>query len=213
MSQDDIIQLNVGGESYTTTRSTLCRYPDSMLGAMFSGHHDCKVDDRGCVFIDRDGLMFKYILNFLRSGKLSLPNGFKDFNLLTDEADFYQIQPLVRELRDTTEGDINNVQVIEIVEYRQLIQGGEDHQLIIFGKKHILQNFITLTDYNCFDEADGYAHVYDFENSLHRFSLRQALRNDGWVLKRTSTTSAKYKNSGLALSYTIREEFEKVDTA
>ncbi len=29
--------LNVGGVLYTTTRSTLAKYPDSMLGAMFGG--------------------------------------------------------------------------------------------------------------------------------------------------------------------------------
>ena len=113
MSQDDIIQLNVGGVQYTTTRFTLCRFPDSM-GAMFSGRHDCKVDDSGRVFIDRDGSMFKHILNFLRSGRLLLPNDFSDFALLAIEADFYQIQTLIHELETKKDVDKNSVRVIEI---------------------------------------------------------------------------------------------------
>ena len=32
-----VIELNVGGMLYTTTRSTLTKFPDSMLGRMFGG--------------------------------------------------------------------------------------------------------------------------------------------------------------------------------
>ena len=34
---EDIIRLDVGGTPYTTSRDTLCRYPDSMFARMFSG--------------------------------------------------------------------------------------------------------------------------------------------------------------------------------
>ena len=37
MSDDDIINLNVGGTKLTTLRSTLCQVEDSLLTAMFSG--------------------------------------------------------------------------------------------------------------------------------------------------------------------------------
>jgi hypothetical protein len=36
---DKIVTLNVGGTKYTTSLSTLTKYPDSMLGVMFSGRH------------------------------------------------------------------------------------------------------------------------------------------------------------------------------
>eukprot|EP00386_Alphamonas_edax_P004833 GDKI01015219.1.p2 GENE.GDKI01015219.1~~GDKI01015219.1.p2 ORF type:complete len:109 (+),score=16.50 GDKI01015219.1:165-491(+) len=35
--QSDIIELNVGGKTCTTTRATLCAMPDTLLAAMFSG--------------------------------------------------------------------------------------------------------------------------------------------------------------------------------
>ena len=35
----ELINLNVGGRRYTAKLATLTAYPDSMLGAMFSGRH------------------------------------------------------------------------------------------------------------------------------------------------------------------------------
>ena len=34
---DDIINLDVGEQKFTTTRSTLCQVEDSLLASMFSG--------------------------------------------------------------------------------------------------------------------------------------------------------------------------------
>ena len=91
----DVVTLNVGGTIYTTTRSTLTKYPDSMLGAMFGGQFvPTSCDTQGNYFIDRDGTTFRYVLNFLRSGQLCLPQGYKDLALLEAEADFYQIPAL-----------------------------------------------------------------------------------------------------------------------
>ena len=95
MSSSDTVRLNVGGIIYTTSRATLCNYPESMIGAMFGGKFEITYDDSGCAFIDRDGQMFKHVLNFLRIGSLLLPQKFDDFELLASEADFYQIQRLI----------------------------------------------------------------------------------------------------------------------
>ena len=40
-----LVKLDVGGFTFTTTRVTLCRFPDSMLGAMFSGRHEVETDE------------------------------------------------------------------------------------------------------------------------------------------------------------------------
>ena len=58
------IILDVGGVRHSTSHSTLTKYPESMLGIMFSGRHDletmqCK---DGSLFIDRDGTHFRHIL-------------------------------------------------------------------------------------------------------------------------------------------------------
>ncbi|XP_053567253.1 BTB/POZ domain-containing protein KCTD21 [Bombina bombina] len=91
----DPVTLNVGGKLYTTSLSTLTRIPDTMLGAMFSGKVPSKKDSHGNFFIDRDGKVFRHILNFLRSSHLDLPDDFQEMSLLRREVDFYQIQPLI----------------------------------------------------------------------------------------------------------------------
>lgn len=94
------VTLNVGGHLYTTSLSTLQRYPDSMLGAMFRGDFPTTRDSQGNYFIDRDGTLFRYILNFLRTSELTLPLDFTETELLRKEADFYQIEPLIQCLND-----------------------------------------------------------------------------------------------------------------
>jgi hypothetical protein len=47
------IKLDVGGTRFTTSRTTLTLYPDTMLGAMFSGRHTMNTDEDGYHFIDR----------------------------------------------------------------------------------------------------------------------------------------------------------------
>jgi len=65
-----LVLLDVGGVHYSTTLETLTRFPESMLGRMFSGRYDIKVgEEDNRVFIDRDGTHFSYILNFLREPK------------------------------------------------------------------------------------------------------------------------------------------------
>ena len=64
---DEEINLNVGGTLFTTSLATLTRFPDTMLGAMFSGRHELHKNAAGAYFIDRDGLHFREILNFLRA--------------------------------------------------------------------------------------------------------------------------------------------------
>jgi hypothetical protein len=91
----DLVQVNVGGVLYTTTRSTLIRYPDSMLGAMFRGDIPSNCDQNGHYFIDRDGTLFRHVLNFLRCSSLHLPKDFNEMMQLRAEADFYQVQPLI----------------------------------------------------------------------------------------------------------------------
>ena len=78
---DRIIALNVGGTFYTTSLSTMLKYSDSMLARMFSGQWRSRVDDNGRFFIDADGELFKYVMNFLRRGRLYLPKNFDDIKL------------------------------------------------------------------------------------------------------------------------------------
>jgi hypothetical protein len=90
--KDNEIDLNVGGQHFTTTLTTLTRFPDTMIGAMFSGRHDLKKNHAGAFFIDRDGRHFHQILNFLRSPETYQLNMETD---LKGEADFYGLGDLM----------------------------------------------------------------------------------------------------------------------
>jgi hypothetical protein len=94
---DSIININVGGQHFTTSLATLTRFPETMLGSMFSGRHKLVTDDSGHFFIDRDGSHFLYVLNFLRNPSVFDPSELDapSMEKLKIEADFYGIADLM----------------------------------------------------------------------------------------------------------------------
>ena len=76
MSDDDIINLNVGGTKLTTLRSTLCQVEDSLLATMFSGRwqNNIRRDQDGAVFFDFNPQDFILILDYLRVKKIETPD-------------------------------------------------------------------------------------------------------------------------------------------
>jgi len=63
---NDVVDLNVGGQKFSTLRSTLTKYSGSMLDAMFSGRHPMTKDKKGNYFIDRNPDIFRLVLEYLR---------------------------------------------------------------------------------------------------------------------------------------------------
>jgi len=53
----------------------------------------------GSYFIDRDGTRFRYILNYLRTGQLVVPEDKVVQRELLTEAEFYQIEGIINELK------------------------------------------------------------------------------------------------------------------
>ncbi|XP_062393024.1 BTB/POZ domain-containing protein KCTD7 [Sardina pilchardus] len=94
----EVVPLNVGGTHFTTRLSTLQRYEDTMLAAMFSGRHHIPRDAEGRFFIDRDGKYFGDILNFLREGELPKRDRVR---AVYREAQYYALGPLLESLEDT----------------------------------------------------------------------------------------------------------------
>uniref|UniRef100_A0A8C7Q5L6 BTB/POZ domain-containing protein KCTD3 n=1 Tax=Oncorhynchus mykiss TaxID=8022 RepID=A0A8C7Q5L6_ONCMY len=92
----EIIQLNVGGTRFSTSRQTLMWIPDSFFSSLLSGRISSLLDETGAIFIDRDPTAFAPILNFLRTKELDLRG--VNINILRHEAEFYGITPLVRRL-------------------------------------------------------------------------------------------------------------------
>ncbi|RWS31662.1 hypothetical protein B4U80_00734 [Leptotrombidium deliense] len=91
------VHIDVGGTIYTSSLETLTKHPESRLARMFNGSIPIVLDSlKQHYFIDRDGKMFRHILNFLRNNKLTISESFEEFDLLYEEAKFYDILPLLR---------------------------------------------------------------------------------------------------------------------
>eukprot|EP00386_Alphamonas_edax_P010261 GDKI01033267.1.p1 GENE.GDKI01033267.1~~GDKI01033267.1.p1 ORF type:complete len:326 (+),score=87.31 GDKI01033267.1:54-980(+) len=69
----DIIELNVGGRAFTTTRATLCVEEDTLLANMFSGRWEgsLRTDKKGRIFLNFDPDLFALLLNYLRDKELT----------------------------------------------------------------------------------------------------------------------------------------------
>ncbi|XP_046669513.1 BTB/POZ domain-containing protein KCTD16 [Homalodisca vitripennis] len=89
-----VVELNVGGVFYTTTLTTLTRDQDSTLTHYFTKAPPPK-DAKGKFFIDRDGVLFRYVLDYLRNQTLVLPESFREKERLRQEATFYGLPGMV----------------------------------------------------------------------------------------------------------------------
>ena len=91
---DKWIKLNVGGQQFLTSKSTLEKEPESMICRMVFGELPSLKDENGAILIDRSPKYFDAILNYLRMGEIQLDH---DVNVeaLIQEAKFYGIMSLV----------------------------------------------------------------------------------------------------------------------
>ncbi|XP_056456887.1 BTB/POZ domain-containing protein KCTD16-like [Gadus chalcogrammus] len=98
--QPDVIELNVGGQVYYTRHATLTSSPNSLFGKLFSNKkgssNDLARDPRGRFFIDRDGFLFRYVLDYLRDKQVVLPDHFPEKGRLKREAEYFQLPELVK---------------------------------------------------------------------------------------------------------------------
>lgn len=219
-----IVKLNVGGEIYTTTKATLQRYPNSMLGAMFNGSFTTSADDSGCVFIDRDGYLFRYVLNYLRSSALCLPDGFKLLDQLCLEADFYQIQPLIEELNCIKKSKEHPIckrgKLLEIIEVRTgsiatMPTSNSRVKTIISGRSNIVCNlpFVKAKEkLQNTSEADFTEIELFGVCSNIRLKLGEHLQNSDWTLLSSNVSSSsaydeKSQISSLLMEHTYRDRW------
>ncbi|KAI4902421.1 hypothetical protein NFI96_004511 [Prochilodus magdalenae] len=96
-THSSVVQLNIGGQLYTTTLATLRKYPSSRLAELFTGPLRLMKDSKGHFFIDRDGTHFGAILEYLRTEEVPKRNLLE----VHKEAVYYDIKPLVKLLEET----------------------------------------------------------------------------------------------------------------
>ncbi|XP_054478943.1 BTB/POZ domain-containing protein KCTD14 [Anoplopoma fimbria] len=92
-----VVQLNVGGQLFSTSVNTLRKHPDSKLAELLGRQPKTRGDAQGRFFIDRDGSHFGAVLEFLRSDRLPTEN----IQEVHREAVYYNIKPLIKRLEET----------------------------------------------------------------------------------------------------------------
>eukprot|EP01126_Amoeba_proteus_P024923 TRINITY_DN2497_c0_g1_i22.p1 TRINITY_DN2497_c0_g1~~TRINITY_DN2497_c0_g1_i22.p1 ORF type:complete len:238 (+),score=28.38 TRINITY_DN2497_c0_g1_i22:381-1094(+) len=86
-----IVSLNVGGLCYTTTQSTLLRIPNTYFTRQLPYLENVKE-----IVINRNGIIFEDILDYLRDGVIFLPpSNTKELLELEEEARFFGLEDLV----------------------------------------------------------------------------------------------------------------------
>jgi hypothetical protein len=70
-SSGEIATFNVGGQIHQVSRSLLDQHPKTMLAKCASTQW--LADPSSEIFIDRDGNLFRFVLNYLRDGQVCLP--------------------------------------------------------------------------------------------------------------------------------------------
>lgn len=71
MSKVETVKFNVGGQHYEVSRSFLSLHPNTMLAK--SASEQWQRDPNKEIFIDRNGIIFSFVLDYLRDGKVDLP--------------------------------------------------------------------------------------------------------------------------------------------
>ena len=67
----EVAKFNVGGHLYEVARTLLEQHPDTMLAR--SASETWQQDPETEIFLERNGIRFQYVLDYLRDGKVFLP--------------------------------------------------------------------------------------------------------------------------------------------
>ena len=124
----DIIELDIGGKIFRTTKNTLCSIDSFFKRMLENGNWKDGKDKTIPIFIDRDPTTFHAILSYLRSGRLFFTG--EDDNIFLEmlllEADYYQLL----ELCDVIKQEIENRE-----KHPEQIVYKEDIQQVVSAKE------------------------------------------------------------------------------
>ncbi|EPB70760.1 K+ channel tetramerisation domain protein [Ancylostoma ceylanicum] len=85
------VRLNVGGQTFETTIGTLRRVADTTLAKLVENTSELSQEP---IFIDHDPKYFSSVLNFLRDGRIPLPDNIQDIDELRREAQYFNLPSL-----------------------------------------------------------------------------------------------------------------------
>jgi len=107
------VRLVVGGTEYQTTKATLLRENSGFFSNLLANKPHHKDNNGQYFFIDRDGLLFRHVVNFLRGPEtFHVPAEFSERDQLVAEAQYYDLKGLAARIN----GDAANLVCVEIIE-------------------------------------------------------------------------------------------------
>lgn len=197
-TSSEIVRLNVGGHLYTTMKSTLKRYQSLALQYILDYS-----DREGNVVVDRDGRMFEYILGFLRTDKLCLPDDFSDFDSLTTEVDFFDIPNLSSCLKKAKDERLL-VRYIEILETKV----GGSRVTVLKGRKEDLKTlplttFQIVTNFETENAKDSSYVEIILRDRNARLQLTEVLGRNKWTCESADFSTTTSYSPGNPHSRTI----------
>jgi len=92
------VKITVGGNEYAVPSAVLKKYPDSVLAKEIS--EQLEKDPKSKIVFERDGVIFRHVLMYLRDGKVVLPASVPKGKLLT-ELSFYGVQANSMDIDDS----------------------------------------------------------------------------------------------------------------
>eukprot|EP01095_Lingulamoeba_sp_RSL-Kostka_P012355 TRINITY_DN489_c0_g2_i2.p1 TRINITY_DN489_c0_g2~~TRINITY_DN489_c0_g2_i2.p1 ORF type:complete len:285 (-),score=36.95 TRINITY_DN489_c0_g2_i2:64-918(-) len=121
-----IVKLNIGGKKFMTSKSTLYSKGENLITRLVENSQkqsifDVVKDEKGYIFIDRNGYYFEIILDYLRTLQWDIPRNIT-FSIIKRELDFYCIS------YDDDEFIIDQpLQTISQYEFNLLISSSSNH--------------------------------------------------------------------------------------
>mmetsp|Transcript_20028 Transcript_20028/g.41854 ORF Transcript_20028/g.41854 Transcript_20028/m.41854 type:complete len:220 (-) Transcript_20028:1029-1688(-) len=88
-SRPKTVTFDVGGTVYKVSRSLLEQHPDTMLARMVSETWENAMEPDKTLFLERDGDRFRYVLDYMRDGKVFLPAPKISKDALLLDLDYY----------------------------------------------------------------------------------------------------------------------------
>ncbi|XP_015786942.1 BTB/POZ domain-containing protein KCTD3-like [Tetranychus urticae] len=182
---DEIVNLNVGGTRFSTSKRTLLSIPETFFTSLLSDHQqliNSLKDATGAFFIDRDPKVFTVILNYLRTRQLIHLDNIP-IEVLLHEAEFYGLTPLVKRLKayqDLAETNVcgGNVFFQGILQKPAGLMGDDSSKVIKVLAQHnvIVVCFKNLVVCYYFRDSIGFQKIFEseeMENDIDDIALYQ----------------------------------------
>lgn len=167
-------------------------------------------DKEGNVFVDRNGRMFEYILEFLRTDKLCLPDDFSDFDSLTTEVIFFDIPNLSSCLKKAKQKKLfaKYIEILETDENRSSIT-------VLRGRKEDLKtlplDILKAGEFNPRNAEDSsYVEITSRERNA-RLLLTEFLRINNWTCESSDFSPLYHPNQSASRILTVcyRDRWKK----